>query len=132
MTSWCHATASTVWSGIWGPCRYPTGCAPDWRRRLDALDPDLRSLVAEAAVLGSTFSAESLVAVSALDEESVRRGLAELLRREVLSITADRLSPQRGDYRFAQDLLRQVAYDTMSRSLTARPDISSWPLTCGR
>ena len=46
---------------------------------------------------------------------SVRHGLAELLRREVLSISADRLSPQRGDYRFAQDLLRQVAYETMSR-----------------
>jgi class 3 adenylate cyclase/tetratricopeptide (TPR) repeat protein len=101
--------------GDLGALSVPDGLRALLAARLDALDPDLRSLVAEAAVLGSTFSAESLVAVSALDEESVRRGLAELLRREVLSITADRLSPQRGDYRFAQDLLRQVAYDTMSR-----------------
>jgi class 3 adenylate cyclase/tetratricopeptide (TPR) repeat protein len=101
--------------GDLGALSVPDGLRALLAARLDALDPDLRSLVAEAAVLGSTFSAESLVAVSAQDEESVRRGLAELLRREVLSITADRLSPQRGDYRFAQDLLRQVAYDTMSR-----------------
>ncbi|MGA8296676.1 MAG: adenylate/guanylate cyclase domain-containing protein [Acidimicrobiales bacterium] len=83
--------------------------------RLDSLDPNLRSLLAEAAVLGSRFPAESLVAVSDQDEESVRAGLAELLRREVFSVSTDRLSPQRGDYRFAQDLLRQVAYETMSR-----------------
>ena len=42
-------------------------------------------------------------------------GLAELLRREVLAVTADPLSPERGSYVFAQELLRQVAYDTLSR-----------------
>jgi len=83
--------------------------------RLDALDPDLRALVADAAVLGSTFPAEALIAVSGREEQAVRRGLTELLRREVLEISADKLSPQRGSYRFAQNLLRQVAYDTLSR-----------------
>ena len=39
----------------------------------------------------------------------------ELLRREVLLVSADPLSPEHGSYRFAQDMLRQVAYDTMSR-----------------
>ena len=83
--------------------------------RLDALDPGVRRLVADAAVLGSTFPAEALVAVSGQDEATVRAGLAELVRREVLSVSADRLSPQRGSYGFAQDMLRQVAYDTLSR-----------------
>jgi class 3 adenylate cyclase/tetratricopeptide (TPR) repeat protein len=101
--------------GDLGALSVPDGLRALLAARLDALDPGLRSLVAEAAVLGSTFPAESLVAVSAQDEEAVRRGLAELLRREVLSISADRLSPQRGDYSFSQDLLRQVAYETMSR-----------------
>jgi hypothetical protein len=45
----------------------------------------------------------------------VRAALAELVRREVLSVSADRLSPERGSYGFAQDMLRQVAYDTLSR-----------------
>ena len=83
--------------------------------RLDALDPDMRRLVADAAVLGTTFPAEALIAVSGQDEALVRAALAELVRREVFSVSADRLSPERGSYRFAQDMLRQVAYDTLSR-----------------
>ncbi len=83
--------------------------------RLDALDPELRMLAADAAVLGSTFPAEALVAVAALGEEAVRAGLAELLRREVLEVSADPLSPQRGTYRFSQEMLRQVAHGTLSR-----------------
>jgi tetratricopeptide (TPR) repeat protein len=83
--------------------------------RLDALDPDARRLIADAAVLGTTFPAEALIAVSGRDEPSVRAALADLVRREVLSVSADPLSPERGSYQFAQQLLRQVAYDTLSR-----------------
>jgi len=83
--------------------------------RLDALDPGVRRLVTDAAVLGSTFPAEALIAVSGQDEATVRAALAELVRREVFSVSADRLSPERGSYQFAQQILRQVAYDTLSR-----------------
>ncbi len=83
--------------------------------RLDALDPGLRSLVADAAVLGSMFAPEALVAVSGRAEDDVRAALAELLRREVLDVSADPLSPQRGSYAFTQILLRQVAYETLTR-----------------
>jgi class 3 adenylate cyclase/predicted ATPase len=83
--------------------------------RLDALDPGVRRLVADAAVLGTTFPAEALIATSGQDEATVRAALAELVRREVLSVSADRLSPERGSYGFAQNMLRQVAYDTLSR-----------------
>ena len=83
--------------------------------RLDALDPGVRRLVADAAVLGGTFPAEALIAVSGQDEAVVRAALAELVRREVLAVSADPLSPERGSYGFAQDMLRQVAYGTLSR-----------------
>ena len=83
--------------------------------RLDVLDPDVRRLVSDAAVLGTTFPAEALIAVSGQDEPSVRAALADLVRREVLTVSADTLSPERGSYQFAQQLLRQVAYDTVSR-----------------
>ena len=83
--------------------------------RLDALDLDVRRLVADAAVLGTTFPAEALIAVSGQAETAVRSALAELVRREVLTISADPLSPERGSYGFAQNMLRQVAYDTLSR-----------------
>jgi len=83
--------------------------------RLDVLDPGMRRLVTDAAVLGTAFPAEALIAVSGQHEALVRAALAELVRREVFSVSADRLSPERGSYRFAQDMLRQVAYDTLSR-----------------
>jgi class 3 adenylate cyclase/predicted ATPase len=83
--------------------------------RLDALDAPVRRLVADAAVLGTTFPADALAAVSSQDEAVVRAGLAELVRREVLTVSADPLSPEKGSYGFAQNMLRQVAYDTLSR-----------------
>jgi class 3 adenylate cyclase len=83
--------------------------------RLDALDPGVRRLVTDAAVLGASFPAEALIAVSQQDESTVRVALAELVRREVLAVSADPLSPERGSYQFAQQMLRQVAYDTLSR-----------------
>jgi class 3 adenylate cyclase/tetratricopeptide (TPR) repeat protein len=83
--------------------------------RLDALDASTRRLVTDAAVLGASFPAEALIAVSQQDEPTVRAALAELVRREVLAVSADPLSPERGSYQFAQQMLRQVAYDTLSR-----------------
>ncbi len=83
--------------------------------RLDALDPAARRLVAAAAVLGSTFPADALIAVSGQEPIMARAALAELLRREVLAVSADPLSPERGSYQFAQQMLRQVAYDTLAR-----------------
>ena len=83
--------------------------------RLDALDPEVRRLVADAAVLGTSFPAEALIAVSGRDEAAVRAAVAELVRREVLTVSADPLSPERGSYGFAQQMLRQVAYETLSR-----------------
>jgi class 3 adenylate cyclase/tetratricopeptide (TPR) repeat protein len=83
--------------------------------RLDTLDPHARRLVADAAVLGGSFPAEALIAVSDQPEQQVRRLLGELVRREVLGVRADPLSPQRGHYGFVQTMFRQVAYDTLSR-----------------
>ncbi|HEU5034509.1 MAG TPA: adenylate/guanylate cyclase domain-containing protein [Mycobacteriales bacterium] len=83
--------------------------------RLDALPEQARRLVSDAAVIGTTFPVDALVAVSGLDETEVRRLLAELVRREVLAVRADPLSPDRGQYAFVQTMFRQVAYDTLSR-----------------
>ncbi len=98
-----------------GTLSVPDGLHALLAARLDGLDPDLRVLVADASVLGTSFPAEAVVAVSGRDEATVRAGLAELLRREVLQVSADKLSPERGSYRFAQNLLARVAYETLSR-----------------
>jgi class 3 adenylate cyclase/tetratricopeptide (TPR) repeat protein len=83
--------------------------------RLDALPPDARRLVGDAAVLGGRFPAEALIAISGQPAEAVRRVLVDLVRREVLAVSADPLSPERGQYAFLQTMVRQVAYDTLSR-----------------
>jgi len=66
-------------------------------------------------VLGTTFPAEALIALFAQEEAVVQAALADLMRREVFSVSADPLSPERGSYRFSQQMLRQVAYHTLTR-----------------
>ena len=83
--------------------------------RLDGLTADERRLVQDGAVLGKTFFKQGVARVSALSEEEVEPILASLLRKEVLSLQADPRSPERGQYGFLQDLVRKVAYDTLSK-----------------
>ncbi|HET6907935.1 MAG TPA: adenylate/guanylate cyclase domain-containing protein [Mycobacteriales bacterium] len=83
--------------------------------RLDSLDPATRRLVADAAVLGGSFPIEALIGVSGLAAADVQKLVAELVRREVLAVRTDPLSPDRGQYAFVQTMFRQVAYDTLSR-----------------
>jgi class 3 adenylate cyclase len=98
-----------------GELRVPHSLHALLAARLDALDPAARRLAGDAAVLGTTFSVEALIAVSDQEEYAVRRVLQDLVRREVLVISADPLSPERGSYGFAQHMLRQVAYETLAR-----------------
>jgi tetratricopeptide (TPR) repeat protein len=83
--------------------------------RLDALPGEARRLVADASVLGGSFSAEALAGISGQRLDSVHEALGALVRREVLAVKADPLSPDRGQYAFVQTMFRQVAYDTLSR-----------------
>jgi predicted ATPase len=84
--------------------------------RLDGLTADERLLLQDAAVVGKTFTREVLVAVTNVDEHEVDRLLQALARKEILSLQVDPRSPERGQYGFLQDLLRQVAYETMPRA----------------
>jgi class 3 adenylate cyclase/tetratricopeptide (TPR) repeat protein len=84
--------------------------------RLDGLSGDERRLLQDAAVIGKTFPREALVAVTSVPEADVDTLLAALARKEILSLQIDPRSPERGQYAFLQDLLRQVAYETMPRS----------------
>jgi class 3 adenylate cyclase/tetratricopeptide (TPR) repeat protein len=83
--------------------------------RLDGLDPQERRLLQDAAVLGRTFTLQGLVAITGLVEDEVASLLSSLVRKEVLSISIDPLLSDRGQYGFLQDLVKKVAYDTMSK-----------------
>jgi class 3 adenylate cyclase/tetratricopeptide (TPR) repeat protein len=83
--------------------------------RLDALDADDRTLLQDAAVLGQVFSTDALAAVSGSDPAALEPRLRALVRRELLDVETDPRSPERGQYRFVQSLIREVAYGTLGR-----------------
>ena len=83
--------------------------------RLDGLEPDERALVQDAAVLGKTFTRQGLAAVSGRSETDIETLLTRLVRKEVFSLQVDPRSPERGQYGFLQDLLKRVAYETLSK-----------------
>ncbi len=82
--------------------------------RLDGLSADERRLLQDASVLGKTFTKDALAALAdpSLDVEPL---LAALARKEVLGVQADPRSPEHGQYGFLQDLVRHVAYETLSK-----------------
>jgi class 3 adenylate cyclase/tetratricopeptide (TPR) repeat protein len=83
--------------------------------RLDGLSPDERRLLQDGAVLGKTFTRRSAIALAGSPPEEVDPLLSSLVRKEVLGVQSDPRSPERGQYGFLQDLVRHVAYETLSK-----------------
>jgi class 3 adenylate cyclase/tetratricopeptide (TPR) repeat protein len=83
--------------------------------RLDGVSPEERRLLQDGAVFGKTFTRQALAAIAGVEETQLESPLAGLVRKEVLSIQADPRSPERGQYGFLQDLVRRVAYETLSK-----------------
>ncbi len=83
--------------------------------RLDGLAPEERRLLQDGAVLGKTFSSDALASLSGIAAGELEPLLSALVRKEVLSVQSDPRSPERGQYGFLQDLVRHVAYETISK-----------------
>ena len=87
--------------------------------RLDDLPDAERCLVRDASVLGQSFTRDALEAVvraaGDVPIEAIDRLLAVLTEREVLTLRADARSPDAGQYRFVQKVMRQVAEQRLSR-----------------
>jgi class 3 adenylate cyclase/predicted ATPase len=93
--------------------------------RLDGLAPKERRVLQEASVLGKTFFKHGVAAVSGLSEEAVEPILSSLVRKEVLTLQADPRSPERGQYGFLQDLVRRVAYETLSKKVRKEKQLAA-------
>jgi predicted ATPase len=83
--------------------------------RLDGLPPDERMLVRDLAVLGTSFPREAVDAVAQPTGTPLDALLTSLIRKEVLTVLSDPLSPERGHLQFAQGLMRTVVYDNLTR-----------------
>ena len=106
---------SLVLTGELGELDVPPSLISLLGARLDALAPDEREMVKTMSVFGGNFplaAVQALGGVSALVGDAVLRSL---VRKQVLTVRADPLSPDRGQYRFTQTLLRTVAYDMLSK-----------------
>jgi class 3 adenylate cyclase len=83
--------------------------------RLDGLTAEERRVLQDGAVLGKSFTKDALAAVSGLSGPDLDPILQSLTRKELFGVQADPRSPEHGQYGFLQDLLRRVAYETLSR-----------------
>jgi tetratricopeptide (TPR) repeat protein len=103
-------------TGTIGPLDVPETLHALVAARLDGLAPDERRLVQDAAVLGRSFTKAGLAVLSgAASEDEVAPVVASLVRKEIFSVQADPRSPEHGQYSFLQDLLKRVAYETLTR-----------------
>lgn len=83
--------------------------------RLDRLGTEDRMLLQDAAVLGLSFTPMALAGMRGERVEDIRGRLLSLVRDELLELEEDPRSPERGQYRFVQGLIREVAYGRLSR-----------------
>ena len=83
--------------------------------RLDSLEQDERALVTDAAVLGLSFTRPALEAISELRGDALVKHLDALIKRQILVLDVDPLSAERGQYRFIQGVVREVAYQSLAK-----------------
>jgi class 3 adenylate cyclase/tetratricopeptide (TPR) repeat protein len=81
--------------------------------RLDALPTEERRVLDHAAVVGRLGSIESLAALDDGTTTNLRRVLEELSAKDMMDVSG-------GDWSFRSDLIREVAYETLTKAERAR------------
>lgn len=84
--------------------------------RLDALEPEVRSLLQVGSVLGQSFTVAGLREISGASDDVLASRLSALVRHELLNLEADPRSPERGQYQFVQGVVKEVAYQSLARA----------------
>jgi tetratricopeptide (TPR) repeat protein len=84
--------------------------------RIDANPPEDRSILADGAVLGQSFTAMAVAGMGGQAVEAVTPTLDRMVQRELLIRDDDPRSPERGQYRFVQAVVREIAYETLSKT----------------
>ncbi len=87
--------------------------------RLDALDPGLKSVLSDAAVVGQTFWPGALAAAGGIDQSVVESRLEELAKREFVRRVPVSSLADEAEFAFWHGLTREVAYATLPRGVKA-------------
>jgi class 3 adenylate cyclase/tetratricopeptide (TPR) repeat protein len=88
--------------------------------RLDTLPVNRKSLLQDAAVMGSAFWPSALAAMAASDPEDVEVALEELARKELIRVSEGQSMEGEAEYAFWHILIRDVAYAQIARAERAR------------
>ena len=83
--------------------------------RLDTLAAEDRALLMDASVLGLSFTVPSLRALTEMDDAAVAASLDRLVRHQLVALDVDPRSPERGQFRFVQGVVREVAYQALAK-----------------
>jgi class 3 adenylate cyclase/tetratricopeptide (TPR) repeat protein len=86
--------------------------------RLEQLDPGDRTLVERAAVVGKVFYLGALALLTERDRAQLRADLGSLLRKDLIRPASSDLADEE-TFRFRHILIRDTAYDGLSRALRA-------------
>ena len=97
----------------------PEGIAALIAARLDTLDATPKALLADAAVVGRVFWAETLASMSGTPVDEVQAVLQELTRKELIRPARQSSMAGQHEYNFWHVLVRDVAYGQLPRSVRA-------------
>ena len=92
--------------------------------RLDAIAPELRALVLDAAVLGEEVWPQALARIAEVELPKVDEGTDELVRRGLFAPRPSSL-PELQAFGFTHGLIREVAYGRLPRSARARGHLAA-------
>ena len=87
--------------------------------RLDTLDPEAKSLLADAAVIGKVFWAGAVAAMGERDPQAVTTALRELSRKELVRPARQSSMAGEAEYSFSHILARDVTYNQLPRASRA-------------
>jgi tetratricopeptide (TPR) repeat protein len=93
--------------------------------RLDTLRPERKTLLQDAAVVGKVFWAGALGAMAGTDERSVRDGLHELARKELVRAGRHSSVKDQAEYSFWHAIVRDVAYAQIPRAVRASKHVAA-------
>jgi class 3 adenylate cyclase/tetratricopeptide (TPR) repeat protein len=93
--------------------------------RLDTLAPERKTLLHDAAVVGKVFWSGAVAAMSGMDDQSVRAGLHELARKELVRSVRESSVKDQAEYAFWHALVRDVAYAQIPRALRATKHVAA-------
>src|SRR3954452_3223970 len=108
-----------------GDIRVPDSVQALIAARLDTLAAERKALLHDAAVIGKVFWSGAVAAMGGVDEQIVRAGLHELVRKELVRAVRESSVKDQTEYAFWHALVRDVAYSQIPRAARARKHVAA-------